>query len=384
MKKANPINNTQELVLVGGGHAHVQVLKLWGLTPLAGVNVTLISPQPQTPYSGMLPGLIAGHYTESDAHIDLIQLCRFAGAKFIQANIAHINLDNKELQLNESKPAIKFDILSINSGITPDLDTPGAGEFATPVKPISEFYPRWQQTLEELRSATTPKSIAVVGGGPAGVELILAMRHAIAQRPDITIPVALHLVYRSAAPLINFPSRIRNRVHAALLKAEIQLHNNCHVSELSCGKVHCSEMQEIDSEHIFWCTNAKAPTWPRSTGLATDAKGFIRIEDTLQSSSHHFVFAAGDVAQQHQHPRPHAGVFAVRQGPILFANLQRKLLSQPLKTHQPQRYFLSILALGDKTAIAYRRFLPALQGSWVWRWKDSIDRRFMAMFSDRH
>ena len=221
MKEENTHISNKELILVGGGHAHVQVLKLWGLNPLAGVNLTLISPQHQTPYSGMLPGLIAGHYSQAATHIDLIQLCQFAGAKFIQASLAHIDLAGKQLHLNESDHTIKFDVLSLNSGITPSLTIEGASNFATPVKPISEFYPRWQQTLDELCSGNTAKSIGVVGGGAAGVELIMAMQHAVLHHAGISREVRFHFVYRDDEPLKQFPRRIRHRVHAALTKAGI-------------------------------------------------------------------------------------------------------------------------------------------------------------------
>ncbi|MEX1664837.1 FAD-dependent oxidoreductase [Zhongshania arctica] len=376
------MRKSQELVLIGGGHAHVFVLKLWGLNPLAGVKITLISSQQQTPYSGMLPGLVAGHYTVPDAHIDLVGLCKFAGATFIQGSVTEINLKEKELQVDDSEQPIKFDLLSINSGITPNLDIAGAKDFSTAVKPISEFYPRWQHTLQELSTASTEKSIAVVGGGAAGVELVLAMQYAISQRPDIKVPVKLQLVYRGEEPLSNFPSRIRNRVLSALSNADIQLKTNCDVSKLSLGTIHCDAMPSIKSDHIFWCTNANAAAWPKTSGLETDNRGFISVDDTLQSRSHDFVFAAGDIAQQYNHPRPHAGVFAVRQGPVLFRNLQNKLKNQHLESHRPQRHFLGILALGDKDAIAHRRFWPAIHGRWVWLWKDAIDRRFMAKFSD--
>jgi selenide,water dikinase len=382
MENAKLIRNSQELVLIGGGHAHVFVLKLWGLNPLVGVKITLISSQQQTPYSGMLPGLVAGHYTAPDAHIDLVELCKFAGATFIQHSVTGINLEAKELQINDSEQPIKFDLLSINSGITPDLDIAGAKEFSTAVKPISEFYPRWQHILQELSNTSTEKSIAVVGGGAAGVELVLAMQYAISECRDVKVPVKLQLVYRGEEPLLNFPFRIRKRVLSALSNADIQLKKNCDVTKLSLGTIHCDAMPIIKSDHIFWCTNANAAAWPKKSGLETDKRGFISVNDTLQSRSHDFVFAAGDIAQQYNNPRPHAGVFAVRQGPVLFRNLQNKLKNQPLESHRPQRHFLAILALGDKYAIAHRRFWPALRGSWVWRWKDAIDRRFMAKFSD--
>ncbi|WP_295874057.1 FAD-dependent oxidoreductase [uncultured Zhongshania sp.] len=375
-----PNKSTQELVLVGGGHAHVQVLKLWGRNPIKGVSLTLISPQQHTPYSGMLPGLIAGHYQMNETHIDLAELCHFAGAKLIQGSVSQIDLRNKELQISNGAAVKVFDWLSINSGITPDLHIPGTTELTTAVKPISEFYPRWQHILQELDNANTKQSIAIVGGGAAGVELVLAMRHAISERQSISVPVTLHLVFRGNQALKDFPRRIRKRCETALEKANIHLHRNCHVSKLSKGEIHCTGTTRIPADFIVLCTHAAAPSWPKTSGLATDIHGFISIEDTLQSRSHPYVFAAGDIAQQTRHPRPHAGVFAVRQGPVLFNNLQRALQGKPLHSHHPQRDFLSILALGGQSAIAYRRFWPALQGNWVWRWKDAIDRRFMTQF----
>ena len=373
----------QDLILVGGGHAHAQVIKMWGMRPLPGVRLTLISPQVQTPYSGMLPGLIAGHYSFDDAHIDLMRLCQFAGARFIQASVERLDLNKRELWLANapSRPAIGFDLLSINCGITPDLSLPGIAEFATPVKPISALYPRWQQCLKQLHDGSESTAITVVGGGAAGVELILAMHHAIQQR-NIRRPVTLHLVYRSSHILSSYPERVRKPIEVQLSNCGIQLHANCEVTKLSAGSIHFNNSTApLKSEHTFWCTQASAATWPQQSGLATDSKGFIQLLDTLQSTSHDFVFAAGDIAQQTKHPRPAAGVFAVRQGPVLFENLQRKFLAKPLKQHRPQQNFLSILALGDKQAIAHRPLWPTLRGDWVWRWKHRIDQRFMDMFS---
>jgi selenide,water dikinase len=374
----------RDLVLVGGGHAHAQVIKMWGMQPLPGVRLTLISPQVQTPYSGMLPGLIAGHYSFDDTHIDLMRLCQFAGARFIQASVERLDLEQRELWLanDPNRPAIVFDLLSINSGITPDLSLPGIAEFATPVKPISALYPRWHRCLEQLREGSEAIAISVVGGGAAGVELILAMHHAIQQQRSIRRPVKLHLVYRGNHILSSYPERIRKPIEIQLRDRGIQLHANCEVIKLSAQSIHFKDtVAPLRSEHTFWCTQASAAAWPQQSGLATDSKGFISLLDTLQSSSHDFVFAAGDIAQQSQHPRPSAGVFAVRQGPVLFKNLQSKLLKMPLQQHRPQHNFLSILALGEQYAIAHHRFLPTLRGEWVWRWKNRIDQAFMAMFS---
>ena len=141
----------KDLILIGGGHSHALVLKMWAMKPLPGVRLTLISPQILTPYSGMLPGLIAGHYGLEETHIDLSRLCRYANTRFIQAAVTNIDLSNKEILFTDRAP-LGFDLLSINSGISPDLAIPGAAEFATPVKPIAAFYPRWQEVKDYLHS----------------------------------------------------------------------------------------------------------------------------------------------------------------------------------------------------------------------------------------
>lgn len=316
-----------------------------------------------------------------ETHIDLIRLCAFAKAEFIKGSVNHIDLDNKTVSISNGD-AIKFDLLAINSGITPNVDIAGAKDFATTVKPISDFYPRWQHVLQALRDNHAPKSISVIGGGAAGVELVLAMHHAITQNQRIDQEIDIHLIYRGNEPIKHYPQRIRKHVYAALQKAKIQLHKNCDVTRLSEGQIHCAKKPTLNSDYIFWCTNAKAPSWPTSSGLSTNQDGFILVDNTLQTLSHDFVFAAGDVAQQYQNPRPHAGVFAVRQGPTLFENLQGKLLGTALKHHQPQHHFLSILALGNKRAVAHRHLWPALYGNWVWRWKNAIDQQFVSKFSD--
>ena len=197
MQTSTPIY--KDLVFIGGGHSHALVLKMWAMKPLPDVRLTLISPQVLTPYSGMLPGLIAGHYDLEETHIDLSRLCRYANARFIQAAVTGIDLANKEIHFADRAP-LGFDLLSINSGISPDLAIPGAAEFATPVKPIATFYPRWQGIKDYLHSdkAQSEKQaayrIAIVGGGAAGVELILAMHFALSRDPSINRPLQFCLV----------------------------------------------------------------------------------------------------------------------------------------------------------------------------------------------
>ena len=134
----------RELVLVGGGHSHVILLRMLGMQPVRGLQITLISPDTRTPYSGMLPGLIAGHYDEDDIHIDLVPLCRFAGARFVQAAVCGLDTVMQTVQLEE-RPDIRYDVLSLDIGITPSLDNVmGARENVIPVKPINQFLQHWR------------------------------------------------------------------------------------------------------------------------------------------------------------------------------------------------------------------------------------------------
>ena len=378
----------QDLVLIGGGHSHALVLKMWAMKPLPGVRLTLISPQVLTPYSGMLPGLIAGHYALEETHIDLSRLCRYANARFIQATVTGLDFSKKEIAFADRSP-MGFDLLSINIGIGPNLRIPGAAEFATPVKPIAGFYPRWQAIKNDLRSQESlaknkkPYRIAIVGGGAAGVELILAMHFALSSDPLINRPLQFCLVQQGEGLPENYPARLQRKVGELCARHNIDVIANTRVEAVSENILKDKNNNNINFACLFWCTNASAAAWLKETGLGLDKQGFIRINQYLQATSHDFVFAAGDIAQQESFPRPRAGVFAVRQGPVLFNNLRKALLKQSLTVFRPQKTFLSLLACGEQTAFACKLggLMPSFSGHWVWRLKDRIDRRFMAMFS---
>lgn len=379
----------KDLLLIGGGHSHALVLKMWAMKPLPGVRLTLISPQVLTPYSGMLPGLIAGHYTLAETHIDLSRLCRYANARFIQAPVTGIDLSNKEITFADRSP-LGFDLLSINSGISPDLRIPGAAEFATPVKPITAFYPRWQaiknylHSHESLAKNGEAYRIAIVGGGAAGVELILAMHFTLSRDSAINRPLQFCLVQQGEGLPENYPARLQRKVGELFASHNIDVITNTRVEGVSANTLKDENNKIINFDCLFWCTNASAASWLKETDLGLDKQGFISVNQYLQSTSHDFVFAAGDIAQQENFSRPRAGVFAVRQGPVLFNNLRKALLKQSLTVFRPQKTFLSLLACGEKTALACKpgSIMPSFSGQWVWRLKDRIDRRFMVMFSD--
>ena len=382
--KGNHVPVLKDLVLVGGGHAHVTVLKKLGMKPMPGVRVTLICRDLQAPYSGMLPGFIAGHYTFDEAHIDLVPLCRFAGARFFHDEVVGLDTEHKKL-ICRDRPDLGYDVLSINAGSAPDISAvPGAAGNVTPVKPIDGFVDNWQSLCERVLPRRNGVRVGIVGAGAGGVELTLAVQYRLKQLlagkwPNDISP-EFHLFTDADAVLVTHNRFVRAKFRRVLAERNINVHTGHEVTEVRAGGLQCANGATFDLDEILWVTMARAQAWPAKAGLDVDEQGFIKVNDTLESVSHPDIFAAGDIAHVVNHPRPKSGVFAVRQGPPLSLNVRRRLLGQPLKPFFPQREFLSLISTGDKYAVASRSWW-ALEGRWVWRWKDWIDRRFMRKFS---
>ena len=375
----------KEIILVGGGHAHALLIKQWGMKPLPGVRLILISPQVQTPYSGMLPGLIAGHYNFDDIHIDLPKLCQWAGVRFIQDKVSSINQKLKTVGLSDRHEQY-YDLLSLDIGSTPNHSIPGVKEFATPVKPIADFYQHSLQKLSFIKQANNKQEIAVVGGGAGSVEIILAMAQALESNPEMQGKTSYKLIYQNDRLLPGYPATFIKNVERACEKFNIKLYAGHSVIHVEESILYCSDGstdgRKESFDHLFWCTQANASEWPAQSGLACNEEGFVRVNPCLQAIDNPDVFAVGDIAHMDSNPRPKAGVYAVRQGPYLFENLQRRLLDKPLLAYKPQSHFLSLLALGEQTASGVRMPLPAFSGDWVWGWKNSIDLRFMDKFNN--
>ncbi|MGR8920921.1 MAG: selenide, water dikinase SelD [Gammaproteobacteria bacterium] len=382
MMQATPVRT--DLVLVGGGHAHVEVLRRFGMRPEPGVRISVISREVLTPYSGMLPGLVAGHYTHDETHIDLAPLARFAGARLFHDEVVGLDLERRELICRE-RPPVSYDLLSIDTGSAPDVGATGAAAHALPVKPVSSFYARWEALRHRVVASDAPLTVGTVGGGAGGVELLMAAQHRL--RADVAAAggdprrLAFHLVTSGPDVLPGHNARVRRRYRRALEDAGIELTTGFAVDAVEPGAVVADDGARIELDEILWVTSAAAPQWPRASGLATDAAGFIRVAPTLESVAFPGVFAAGDIAAVEAHPRPKSGVFAVRQGPPLAANLRRAARGEALVPFSPQRRFLSLISTGDRHAVASRGAL-ALSGAWVWRWKDFIDRRFMRRYAE--
>ena len=381
----------KDLVLVGGGHSHAIVLRMFGMKPLPGVRITLITEASDTPYSGMLPGHIAGFYTHDECHIDLRSLASFAQAQIYIDRVTGLDLTNKKV-LCANRPPVAFDLLSIDIGSTPaKISVPGATEYTIPAKPVAQLLTHWYQLVEQVKqNPQKPICLGIVGGGAGGVELTLSMQNHLqqilkaAQQPIENIEI--HLFHRGGELMPDYNSWVRHRFKEILNQRKVHLHLQETVGEirshLTSLLINCESGLKVECDRIFWVTQASAPEWIEASGLATDPDGFIQVDDKLQSISHPEIFAAGDIATIVNHPRPKAGVFAVRQGKPLFSNLRSSLLGKSLQPYQPQKQYLSLIGTGDGSAIAAWGTFGFGSSHQLWRWKDFIDRKFMERFKN--
>jgi pyridine nucleotide-disulfide oxidoreductase family protein len=362
----------KRLVLVGAGHAHAHVLREWSREPLPGIELVVVSPHALAPYSGMVPGWLAGRYRLDEMVIDFNALCAAARCRWVPAEMQALDPDLRQLRLSTGE-VLSYDLLSLNLGST--LRPPqGAGGHMLVMRPLSELPPAYDAVLTHWRQdpADTPWTVTAVGGGPAGVESLLAVLARLRQlRPGR--PVHGSLVTRDLQLLPALSCPARRAATRALAEAGVTV---------QLGSTWCEPMAR-SSQLVLWATGAQAHDWQRDPArrgrLAVNEHGFVRIDAQLQSVSHPHVFATGDCAHWDAGPQPlpKAGVVAVRMAPALSHNLRVALGGEGrLRPYRPQQQFLVLLATGDGRAIASRGPFGA-SGAWAWRWKDHIDRRFI-------
>ena len=384
--KASTDPIVKDLVLVGGGHSHVAVLKNFGMKPFPGVRLTVIARDVHTPYSGMLPGYIAGHYNFDEVHVDLRPLCQFASARLYHDEAIGLDLNANKV-LCSHRPAVAYDLLSIDIGSTPQASAvPGAaGSSITPVKPIDQFVERWERLSQRVIDNPGPSRVVIVGAGAGGVEITLAIQYRLHRmlenRGRRTDEVEFHLVCKSETILPAFGRGMGQRFDRVLGERGVHVHRGQGAVAVRNSEVVLADETSIRFDEILWVTEAGAASWLKEAGLATDESGFVAVHDTLQSVSHPDVFATGDIAAVLDHPRPKAGVFAVRQGKPLARNLRRSLRNRRLKPFAPQSTILGLITTGDKYAVATKGRYSA-EGALLWRWKDWIDHRWMAKYAD--
>ena len=368
-----------EIVLVGGGHAHVQVMTAFGRRPEPGTRLTLVTDQLGSPYSGMLPGHLAGLYRRDEMQIDIAALAAATGTRLIQARVTGLDAAGRRLLCDGREP-VRYALASLNIGIVPDLSgIAGAAEHAVPVKPIASFLARFDMMMAALPAPQTPCRLAIVGNGAAGVELAFAL-HARLQRDRQACEIVL---IGAGPPVAGLNDGIRSRVRAALARRGIASLEGRRVVAALERRLVFADGAGLDIDGALISTRARAPEWLAETGLALAQDGTIVTSPTLQVLGRDDLFAVGDCATIEGYPRQKAGVFAVRQGPVVAENLRRYRRGEPLARHHPQSRYLVLLGTGDGRAIGGRGDSLAFEGRWAWWLKDWIDRRFMARFAPR-
>ena len=374
----SPIPLTRDIVLVGGGHTHALVLRKWAMAPVAGARITLINPGPTAPYSGMLPGHIAGHYNRSDLEIDLVKLARFAGARLVLAPAIGIDRANKRI-LVRGQADISYNIASIDIGITTEIPTiPGFTKHALGAKPMQEYAKAWAHFLKAVSAQALPPEVAVIGGGVAGVELALAMQHRLIT--DGVKAARITVLESANSPLNGIGAGAQKALLHHMRRLGVDLETGVFVAEITPRSVKLSDGRDIPSALTIAAASPQPHSWLTETGL-TNADGYIDVGATLQSCVDQSIYATGDCAALTFAPRPKAGVFAVRQAPVLYHNLRAEMLGQPYKSFRPQKSYLKLISTGGKGAIADKAGLK-LEGAALWRWKDRIDRKFMNKFNN--
>ena len=370
-----------DIVLAGGGHAHVHVLTAFAMRPAAGVRLTLVTRDLETPYSGMLPGVVAGLYTAQEAHIDLVRLAAATGTRLIHAEVIGLDRKNKRVML-ANRPPIAYDLASIDVGITPALaPIEGAAAHGIAVKPIGSFIRKFNALLEACRHPDGPRRIAMIGGGAGGIELLLSVRsRLLADAAAGRRPADFHFLLATAGDLLEKQNhRVKETFRRALATRGVDLAEHRRVLALRSGAIEFDDGSTIETDAVLVATEAAPPGWFTDTGLALDSGGFIAVGPTLQALNDPDVFAAGDCAALVATPREKAGVFAVRAGPPLARNLRRRARGEAPKSWRPQRHHLALISTGERYAIASRGWFKA-EGRWLWTVKDWIDRRWMRMY----
>ncbi|WP_299420758.1 selenide, water dikinase SelD [uncultured Shimia sp.] len=370
---------TRDLVLVGGGHAHALMLRMWGMKPVQGVQVTLINPGPTAPYSGMLPGHIAGHYTRDDLEIDLVKLARFAGARVIFGAASRIDAKRKMINV-PGRGEIAYDVASLDVGLHARAShIPGFSEFGVGAKPLDAFADRWSRYVQLVQDGGRSGQASVIGGGMAGCELALAMAHRLqgSGKRDCVTLIEANTKLASGTPGAD---RI---LREEMLRMGVSVVSAVEVEAITAEAVLLKGRSPVASEFTVGAAGGFAHEWLATADLPHDHDGFVRVDDRLMVPEQQGLFAVGDCAALTASPRPKAGVFAVRAAPVLYHNICAALTGAEMTRFRPQSDYLKLMSLGDKAAIAAKwgRCLSSPKAR-LWRWKDHIDQTFMKKLSE--
>jgi selenide,water dikinase len=371
----------REVVLWGIGHTNADVVRRWRLAPLPGSRLTCVSSGPISTYSGLLPGVLAGQYPREMMQIDLVRLCAAAGARLIQGDVTGLELKRRQLLFDEGPP-LPFDVLSIGIGSVPSAEgVDGLDENVLSVKPMTSFLDRLSERLLGTGPGAGGRALrlVVVGGGAGGVEIAFCLPPFVRRTLGDT-PLERSLVHAGVHLAAGSLAATNELVRTRLEAGGVRLILGRPVTRADRGRITLADGETVEADLIIWATGAAAPPILRGLGLPVDEQGFLLIRPTLQTLADAPIFVVGDSGTIGKSPTPKAGVYAVRQGPIVWENIARLLDGRPPRPYRPQRDFLKLINTGDGRAIGEYLGLT-FEGRWCWRFKDWIDRRFMDQFS---
>jgi selenide,water dikinase len=377
---------SRDLVLIGAGHTNLHVVRMWRMRPIPDVRLTLISPFGRATYSGMLPGTLAGLYQPDEMDIDLYRFAESCGARLIVDEVIGFEPEIRRV-LFADRPPLRYDVASIGIGSIPGQRELWAGNpTVLSIKPMATFRTRFERRLAEVlgdNSLAKGKKVCVVvvGAGAGGTEVAFGLEAWMRGRG---IDVQVALVDANSEILAGYTAGTiaRARNEFARRGIEVRLGRRVKaIQRVETAVVVFDDDTSLAADIVIWATAAAAPPVLANVRLPKAEDGFLAVRPTLQTTANFPVFAVGDTASIVGQRLPKAGVYAVREGPILWENLQRIFCNRELLPYEPQRGFLSLLSTGDRRAIAeYKGFSG--HGRWAWKWKDYIDRKFMRMYQD--
>jgi selenide,water dikinase len=367
----------KRLVLVGGGHAHLQILADLAARPLPGAEVALVSPSAWHHYSGMVPGFLQGRYAEADLTIDLASLAARAGVRLVDAMAERIDASGHTVEAGGAR--LPFDVLSLDVGAAPaGLDVPGVREHAVTVRPMRQAV-ALRARIDALAAPAQrgPVRVTVVGAGAGGVEVALAVHRRIREagsRPEVT------LVETASHVLPDYEAPVRRRAADILARRGIAATLGSAVSRVDASAIEHTNGTRAGADLVIWLAGAAGPALLAGSGLPLDPRGFLRVDATLRAANGAPVWGAGDCVTLADYPEtPKAGVYAVRQGPVLARNLRAALGEGSPATYVPQRTFLSLLNTADGKALLRWHGIVS-HSRLAWWLKDRIDRRFVRRY----
>ena len=379
------------VVLLGVGHTNAHVLRMWKMKPVEDAQLVCISNFPHATYSGMLPGVLAGQYETPAMEIDLVRLCASAGARLVIDRVTGIDHEANEI-IFENRPRLRFDILSIGIGSRPTFDgveiEPESAESSSAlvaVKPMQTFLDRLRAKLSDRDpKKQDAQKIVIVGGGIGSIEIAFCLAERIQNSPDsLGLKGAAELAICTGSPRVGagLLESTQDKVHQQLERRKIEVFAGSRVSKIKSNGLTLANGNDIEADVVIWATSAIAPELLSQLEMETDSKGFLMTWPTLQTKTNDRIFAVGDTGTIEGANLVKAGVYAVRQGPVLWDNIRRIILKRSPVEYVPQKGFLKLINTADGKSIAeYGK--KSFYGGWCWKLKNRIDVKFMKMYQD--